>query len=215
MSSFSHLPHSNPLTAKRLYLASQSPRRLELLRQIGIEPTVLPLRSSPGRIDVDETPLVEEPATNYVLRLARIKAEAGMSVQNVRNLPHWPILAADTTVTLDGHILGKPADHDEAAAMLRRYSGRSHTVLTAVAAAYLGQIKVVLSESVVTFKSLSDSEIMAYVDGCEGFGKAGGYAIQGRAALFVEHLSGSYSGVMGLPLFETSELLKSVGFEIL
>ncbi len=215
MSSFSYQPHSNPLTAKRLYLASQSPRRLELLRQIGIEPTVLPLRSAPGRIDVDETPLAEEPATDYVLRLARIKAEAGMTVQTVRNLPHWPILAADTTVTLDGHILGKPADHDEAAAMLRRYSGRSHTVLTAVAAAYLGDIKVVLSESVVTFKSLSDSEIMAYVDGCEGFGKAGGYAIQGRAALFVEHLSGSYSGVMGLPLFETSELLKSVGFEIL
>jgi septum formation protein len=215
MSSFFHLPHSNPLTAKRLYLASQSPRRLELLRQIGIEPTVLPLRSSPGRIDVDETPLAEESATDYVLRLARIKAEAGMTVQNVRNLPHWPILAADTTVTLDGHILGKPANRDEATAMLRRYSGRSHTVLTAVAAAYLGRMEVVLSESVVTFKPLSDTEIMAYVEGREGFGKAGGYAIQGRAALFVEHLSGSYSGVMGLPLFETSELLKSVGFQIL
>ena len=215
MSSFSHLPHSNPLTAKRLYLASQSPRRLELLRQIGIEPTVLPLRSSPGRVDVDETPLAEEPATDYVLRLARIKAEAGMNVQNVRNLPHWPILAADTTVTLDGHILGKPTNRDEATAMLRRYSGRSHTVLTAVAAAYLGRMEVALSESVVTFKPLSDTEIKAYVDGREGFGKAGGYAIQGRAALFIEHLSGSYSGVMGLPLFETSELLKSVGFQIL
>jgi len=214
MSSFSHLPRSNPLTAKRLYLASQSPRRLELLRQIGIEPTVLPLRSSPGRIDVDETPLAEEPATDYVLRLARIKAEAGVIVQNVRNLPHWPILAADTTVTLDGHILGKPANRVEATAMLRRYSGRSHTVLTAVAAAYQGRIEVALSESVVTFKPLSDTEITAYVDGREGFGKAGGYAIQGRAALFIEHLSGSYSGVMGLPLFETSELLKSVGFQI-
>lgn len=215
MPSLSHFAHSNPLTAKRLYLASQSPRRLELLRQVGIEPTVLPLRSSPGRIDVDETPLAEEPAVDYVLRLARIKAEAGVTVQQVRNLPHWPILAADTTVTLDGHILGKPADRDEAVAMLRRYSGRSHHVLTAVAAAHLGCLEVVLSESVVTFKALSETEITAYADSREGFGKAGGYAIQGRAALFIEHLAGSYSGVMGLPLYETSELLKSVGFNIL
>lgn len=207
--------HSNPLTAKRLYLASQSPRRLELLRQVGLEPTVLPLRSSPGRLDVDETPLPDEPATDYVLRLARIKAEAGVSVQRVRNLPHWPILAADTTVTLDGHILGKPANRDEAVAMLRRYSGRAHTVLTAVAASYLGHQNVVMSESVVTFKPLSETEIAAYVDSREGFDKAGGYGIQGRAALFIEHISGSYSGVMGLPLYETSELLKTVGFDIL
>ncbi len=210
-----YLSHSNPLTAKRLYLASQSPRRLELLRQIGLEPTVLPLRSSPGRIDVDETPALQEPASDYVLRLARIKAEAGVSVQQVRNLPHWPVLAADTTVTLDGQILGKPADRAEAAAMLRLYSGRAHTVLTAVAAAYLGRMERVLSESVVTFKTLSAAEIDAYLDSREGFDKAGGYGIQGRAALFIEHLAGSYSGVMGLPLYETGELLKNVGFEIL
>jgi septum formation protein len=209
------LSHSNPLTAKRLYLASQSPRRLELLRQIGLEPTVLPLRSSPGRVDVDESPLPGEPATDYVLRLARVKARAGVEAQSVRNLPHWPILAADTTVTLDGRILGKPADRDAAAAMLRRYSGRAHSVLTAVAAAHLGRLEVVLSESVVTFKTLSEAEIAAYLDCREGYDKAGGYAIQGRAALFIEHLSGSYSGVMGLPLYETSELLKTVGFEIL
>lgn len=209
------LSHSNPLTAKRLYLASQSPRRLELLRQIGLEPTVLPLRSSPGRVDVDESPLPGEPVTDYVLRLARVKAQAGVEAQQVRNLPHWPILAADTTVTLDGQILGKPTDRDAAAAMLRRYSGRAHSVLTAVAAAHLGSLEVVLSESVVTFKSLSEAEISAYLDSREGYDKAGGYGIQGRAALFIEHLSGSYSGVMGLPLFETSELLKTVGFEIL
>jgi septum formation protein len=207
--------HSNPLTAKRLYLASQSPRRLELLRQIGLEPTVLPLRSSPGRVDVDESPLPGEPATDYVLRLARVKARAGVEAQQVRNLPHWPILAADTTVTLDGRILGKPADRDAAAAMLRRYSGRAHSVLTAVAAAHLGRLEVVLSESVVTFKALSEAEIAAYLDSREGYDKAGGYGIQGRAALFIEHLSGSYSGVMGLPLYETSELLKTVGFDIL
>ncbi|OYY95071.1 MAG: septum formation inhibitor Maf [Hydrogenophilales bacterium 28-61-23] len=208
-------PHSNPLTAKRLYLASQSPRRLELLRQVGLEPTLLPLRSSPGRVDVDETPLPGEPATDYVLRLARMKAEAGADAQRVRNLPHWPILAADTTVTLDGRILGKPVDATEAAAMLRRYSGRAHTVLTAVAAAHQGRLEVVLSESVVRFKTLTEAEIAAYLGSREGCDKAGGYAIQGRAALFIEHISGSYSGVMGLPLYETSELLKSVGFEIL
>ncbi len=207
--------HTSPLTAQRLYLASQSPRRLELLRQVGLEPTVLPLRNAPGRVDVDETPLADEPATDYVLRLARMKAEAGSHAQRARKLPLWPILAADTTVTIDGHILGKPADVAEATAMLRRYSGRSHTVLTAVAAAYLGQVRVALSESVVTFKPLSDAEISAYLASREAFDKAGGYGIQGRAALFIEHLAGSYSGVMGLPLYETSELLKTVGFEIL
>jgi len=201
--------------SKRLYLASQSPRRLELLRQVGLEPIVLPLRTSPGRVDVDETPLPDEPATDYVLRLARLKVRAGAEVQRARKLPPWPILAADTTVTLDGQILGKPADMAEAAAMLRRYSGRAHSVLTAVAAAHLGRLEVALSESVVTFKILSEAEIAAYLASREGFDKAGGYGIQGRAARFIEHLSGSYSGVMGLPLYETTELLKTVGFEIL
>lgn len=200
---------------KRIYLASQSPRRLELLRQIGLEPTVLYLRNSPGRLDVDEAPLSDEPAQDYVLRLARLKAAAGMHAQACRQLPPWPILAADTTVTLDGQILGKPETEAEAADMLRRYSGRSHTVLTAVAAACQGTIQVALSESVVRFKPLVEAEIAAYVASREAFDKAGGYGIQGLAALFIEHLSGSYSGVMGLPLYETSELLKSVGFEIL
>jgi septum formation protein len=201
--------------SKHLYLASQSPRRLELLRQVGLDPTVLPLRTAPGRADVDETPYPDEPASDYVRRLARMKAAAGVIAQARRNLPLWPILAADTTVTLDGRILGKPADAAEAEAMLRRYSGRAHTVFTAVAAAHMGQLEVVLSESVVTFKTLTEVEIRAYVAGREGLDKAGGYGIQGRAALFIEHLSGSYSGVMGLPLHETSELLKSVGFDIL
>jgi septum formation protein len=205
----------NPSASKRLYLASQSPRRLELLRQVGVQPTVLPLRNSSGRVDVDEMPLADEPATDYVMRLARMKACAGVNAQLARRLPPWPILAADTTVTIDGHILGKPLDLTEAAAMLRRYSGRAHTVLTAVAASYHGRLEVALSESVVTFKSLSDAEVAAYLISREGFDKAGGYGIQGRAALFIEHIAGSYSGVMGLPLYETSELLKSVGFEIL
>ncbi len=201
--------------AKHLFLASQSPRRRELLRQVGVDPTVLPLRVAPGRADVDETPYPDEAASDYVQRLARMKAAAGLIAQVRRNLPVWPILAADTTVTLDGHILGKPVDAHDAAAMLRRYSGRAHTVFTAVAVGSAGSLEVALSESVVRFKPLSEAEIQAYVAARECYDKAGGYGIQGRAALFVERLDGSYSGVMGLPLYETSELLKSVGFDIL
>jgi septum formation protein len=204
-----------PKISKHLYLASQSPRRLELLRQVGLDPILLPLRTSPGRIDVDETPLPGEAAPDYVLRLARLKAQAGADAQRARRLSLWPVLGADTTVTLDGRILGKPDNTAEAADMLRRYSGRAHTVLTAVAASYLSRLEVVLSESVVTFKPLSEAEIDAYLVNGEGFDKAGGYGIQGRAALFIEHISGSYSGVMGLPLYETAELLKTVGFGIL
>jgi septum formation protein len=206
---------SYPLTSKRLYLASQSPRRLELLRQVGLEPTVLPLRTTHERLDVDETPYPNEPAVDYVQRVARLKAETGAYVQKVRRLPHWPILAADTTVTLDGSILGKPTDRDSATAMMRRYSGRTHTVLTAVAAIYQGRFDLVLSESSVTFKTLSNREIAAYLATREGCDKAGGYGIQGRAAMFIENITGSYSGVMGLPLYETSELLKKLGFDIL
>ena len=201
--------------SKRLYLASQSPRRLELLRQVGVEALVLPLRHTGGRGDVDESPLARETPRAYVTRLARLKAEAGQQALLGRNLPPWPILAADTTVTLDRRILGKPADGREAADMLRAYSGRTHRVLTAVAVAHQGLVKTALSTSRVRFRTLSEAEITAYANSREPFDKAGGYGIQGRAALFIEHLSGSYSGVMGLPLYETSELLKTVGFEIL
>ncbi|MCP5278570.1 MAG: septum formation inhibitor Maf [Thiobacillus sp.] len=200
--------------SRNLYLASQSPRRLDLLRQVGLSPMVLPLRASPERADVDETPLADEPGIDYVQRLARMKVKAGMLAQQARHLPAWPILAADTTVTLDGRILGKPGDAEEAVAMLRLYAGRTHTVLTAVAVAYQGRIRVGLSESQVTFKTLTEAEIAAYVASGEPFDKAGGYGIQGRAAIFIEHLSGSYSGVMGLPLHETAELLREVGFEV-
>ena len=200
---------------KPLYLASQSPRRLELLRQIGLAPAVLRLRSGAERLDVDETPLPEEPAFEYVLRLARLKAAAGERARRGRRLADWPIVAADTTVTLDGRILGKPVDEAEAAAMLRAYSGRAHSVLTGVAVAFRGRLELAVSESTVTFRGLSEAEIAAYVASREPFDKAGGYGIQGRAALFVEHLAGSYSGVMGLPLFETAELLREVGFPVL
>lgn len=201
--------------AKSVYLASQSPRRLELLRQIGLAPVILPLRHSPPRADVDETPLPGEKALEYVQRLARLKAEAGRLALAGRRLPVMPLVAADTTVTLDGLILGKPVDAAEAKDMLRRYSGRVHTVLTAVGVAYRDRVEVAVSESEVRFNTLSETEIAAYVASGEPFDKAGGYGIQGRAAMFVEHISGSYSGIMGLPLYETAELLKAAGYEVL
>ena len=200
---------------RNLYLASQSPRRLELLRQVGLSPTVLPLRVTIGRADVDETPYPDEPGADYVLRLAHTKAESAARVLNARDLPSWPILAADTTVTLDGQIMGKPRDEAEARVMLKGCSGRMHRVFTGVAVAHSGHIQTALSESQVTFRLLSDEEISAYIASGEPFDKAGGYGIQGRAAIFIEHLTGSYSGVMGLPLFETAELLKSAGFACL
>jgi septum formation protein len=201
--------------SKQVYLASQSPRRRELLRQIGLAPIILPLRNAPGRVDVDETPLPEEKALDYVQRLARVKGEAALKALSGRRLMPLPVITADTTVTLDGAILGKPMNAEEAATMLRRYSGRSHTVLTAVGVAWQGGIQVAVSESEVSFKPLSEAEIAAYIDTHEPFDKAGGYGIQGQAAVFVERISGSYSGVMGLPLYETAELLKGVGFSVL
>ncbi len=201
--------------SKQLYLASQSPRRLELLRQIGHAPIVLRVRQDTSRgADVDETPLTAEKAWDYVTRLAHLKAQAALRAVSARRLPPLPIVAADTTVTLDGEILGKPRDAAEASAWLRRYAGRSHTVLTAVAVAHQDQVRLAVSESTVRFGPLSDATIARYVASGEPFDKAGGYGIQGLAAAFVEHLSGSHSGVMGLPLYETVELLRRVGFDV-
>jgi septum formation protein len=201
--------------SKSVYLASQSPRRLELLRQIGLTPVVLPLRHAGDRADVDETPLTGEAPLDYVRRLARMKAAAGILSLSKRGLPALPIVAADTTVTLDDNILGKPADAAEATAMLRRLSGRAHRVLTAVGVAFRDRIEVAVSDSEVRFKPLTEGEIAAYVLSREPYDKAGAYGIQGRAGLFIEHLTGSYSGVMGLPLYETAALLKAEGFDVL
>lgn len=200
--------------SKRLYLASQSPRRLELLRQIGLDAMVLPLRHGSGRAEVDETPLERESAKAYVTRLARLKVEAGRQALVGRNLPAWPVLAADTAVSVDRRILGKPANSREAADMLRAYAGRTHRVLTAVAVAHQGMVKTAVSISHVRFGTMTEAEIQAYARSREPFDKAGGYGIQGRAALYIEHISGSYSGIMGLPLHETARLLKEVGFYI-
>jgi septum formation protein len=191
-----------------VYLASRSPRRRELLSQIGVRFQLLLFRSRPGETpDVDETPLEAEAPDAYVVRIARAKAEAGWRRMLQRNLPPGPVLAADTTVAVDGRIFGKPAGREEAAEMLRAFSGRSHEVLTAVAVKHDDWLESVLSRSEVRFKKMSEDEIAAYVASGECDDKAGAFAFQGRAARFVPELRGSFSGVMGLPLYETAQLL--------
>jgi septum formation protein len=194
----------------RIYLASQSPRRRELLKQIGINFEMLLLRSDPRRdIAVDETPHAGELPENYVKRISQAKAEAGYAALRFRNLPPFPVLSADTTVTLNGEIFGKPHTAEQAAAMLRRLSGQDHQVLSAVAIVLDEHVEVALSTSTVRFATLDEERIRRYLLTREFTDKAGGYAIQGQAGAFIEHLSGSYSGVMGLPLFETVKLLQN------
>lgn len=191
-----------------IYLASRSPRRRELLSQIGVRYHLLLFRSRPGEPDeVDETPLVGEDPAAYVERMARAKADAGWRRLLQRNLPPAPVLAADTTVTLDARIFGKPSGRGEAAEMLAALSGRTHEVLTSAALKHVDWIESVVSRSEVRLKALSEQEIQQYIATGECDDKAGAYAIQGRAARFVVELRGSYSGVMGLPLYETSQLL--------
>ena len=190
-----------------LYLASQSPRRKELLNQVGILFSVI-------SIDIDESIKSLENAENYVERLAKEKALAGFSTINLQNVA---VLGSDTSVVINGEILGKPVDSDDAVRMLNLLSGKTHQVMTAVALAVdsgnLNQPELlsVLNVSEVTFKKLSQDEIADYVGSGECNDKAGSYAIQGRAAAFITHLSGSYSGVMGLPLYETIGLLHKAG----
>ncbi len=191
-----------------IYLASRSPRRRELLSQIGVRYHLLLFRARPDAPpDVDETLLPGEAPDVYVERVARAKAEAGWKLLRLRNLPLAPVLAADTTVSLDGRIFAKPADRKEAADMLAALSGQRHEVLTAVALKRDDDLFSSLSRSEVQFKKLSPEEIAQYAATGEGDDKAGAYAIQGRAARFIAELHGSYSGVMGLPLYETSQLL--------
>ena len=193
-------------SSQQIYLASGSPRRRELLAQIGVRFTVL-------SIAVDETPLPSEAAANYVGRLALAKARAGMRL--LARCARWPVLGADTAVVLDGNILGKPRDRMHALAMLTALSGREHHVLSAVAMVTAERELQRLQVSRVKFRPLTPVECAAYWDTGESMDKAGGYAIQGRAAAFIAELHGSYSGVMGLPLFETDELLRHFGIHTL
>lgn len=200
------------LLDRSIYLASRSPRRRELLGHIGVKFHLLLFRNRPGSApDVDEAPLPGEAPRDYVMRVARDKAAAGWRRMLERNLPHAPVLAADTTVALEGRIFNKPADRAEAEMMLAALSGKRHEVLTAVALQYQDEVETALSVSDVQFRELSADEIRAYVATGEPDDKAGAYAIQGRAALFVAEIRGSQSGIVGLPLYETAQLLQKMG----
>lgn len=196
-----------PIPERGIYLASRSPRRRELLSQIGVRYHLLLFRERVGENpDVDEAVLPGEPPAAYVERMARAKAEAGWRRMLQRNLPPAPVLAADTTVALDGRIFGKPGNRAEAEEILAALANKRHEVLTAVAVKNYDLLEVALSVSEVQIKALSKDEIAQYVATGEADDKAGAYGIQGRAARFVIELRGSYSGVMGLPLYETSQL---------
>jgi septum formation protein len=199
-----------------IYLASKSPRRQELLRQLGVEFDELLLREALGRRrDVVEAPRKDEPPLEYVKRIARLKASVGWHRMGRRGLPPKPVLGADTEVVLNGTALGKPADAAGAGTMLAALSGHTHDVITAVAVRWHSQIVAAVATSRVTFRAIAPDEIERYVATGEPFDKAGGYAIQGKAAAFVQHLEGSYSGVMGLPLYETAGILARIGFPVL
>lgn len=193
---------------KMIYLASRSPRRAELLRQIGIEYIVLPS-------DIDETPLLDELSDAYVLRLAAEKAKACYENLMVQAMSTLPVLAADTTVSIDGKILGKPQDDDDAFQMLSSMSGRWHEVHTGIAVATRDGVKVAISTTKVEMAKLSDAMILAYIATGEPRDKAGAYGIQGLAGALIKRIEGSYSGVMGLPIYETVELLNQAGIRIL
>ena len=202
------------LVDKRIYLASQSSRRRELLKQIVVAYDVLRLRAVVGRMDVIETPNAGEAAPDFVQRMATAKATCGWHAVDSRHLLRFPVLGADTVVELDGAILGKPAMRAEASAMLARLSGREHQVHTAVAVQHEDRLEMRLSSSRVRFATLDAATITRYLETGEYLGKAGAYAIQGRAGAFAEHIDGSYSGIMGLPLYETAVLLRAFGLAV-
>ena len=195
------------MCADFVYLASASPRRRQLLEQIGVPFQIL-------SVSIDESAAAAEAPPAYVSRLAEAKADAGRRRARTLGSVARPVLAADTAVLIDGEILGKPTDCGDAERMLLRLSGRTHEVLTAVALATAGRLASCVSRSEVTFRAIGAHEAREYWTTGEPCDKAAGYAIQGRGAVFIADLRGSYSGVMGLPLYETAELLKGAGVPI-
>ena len=192
-----------------IYLASQSPRRRQLLEQLGERLSLLLPDDADAAEALEAVRPGEAPAA-YVRRVTDLKLQDALRRLNDRHLPPAPVLCSDTTVALGRQILGKPRDAQDAADMLVHLSGQTHRVLTAVAI-QSGQRRVdALSDSRVRFAALTPADIAAYIASGDWEGKAGAYAIQGRAAAFVEHINGSYSGIMGLPLFETAALLKQI-----
>ena len=199
----------------RIYLASRSPRRRELLAQVGVRFDLLLFRLPPrDDAEVNEDWQPGEAPETYVQRVARAKAEFGADLIARRAIVARPVLAADTTLDLDGEIIGKPRDEADAIAILTRLSGRSHRVLTAIAMAQGERVEQRLSVSTVRFRAVDAGEIRRYVQSGEPMDKAGAYGIQGRAALFIEEIHGSHSGIVGLPLCETALLLREFGYPL-
>jgi len=191
---------------QKIYLASQSPRRRELLAQVGLECEII-------TIDVPEIPEMNETPEMFVKRMALTKARAGW--HNEQRQRDFPVLGADTIVTIDQQILGKPRDKKEGIQMLSQLAGKTHQVFSAVAVVKAEQEMFAVSKSSVTFSALTLETIKAYWETGESCDKAGGYAVQGKAAVFIKEIIGSYSGIMGLPLFETAQLLKQFGITVL
>lgn len=196
-----------------IYLASQSPRRSQLLDQLGV-PHQLLLPDAQEDAESLEQVLPNEAPTAYVQRVTQLKLDAALQRLKRRGLPAAPVLCSDTTVAYGRQIFGKPVDPEDALHILQALSGRTHRVLTAVAFGTARKSSQALAISRVTFAELTPQQLRAYVAGGEPMGKAGAYAVQGRAAGFISHLSGSYSGIMGLPLYETAELLRAWGFKV-
>ena len=196
-----------------VYLASQSPRRRQLLEQLGVAYELL-LPDPQEDAEALEVVLPNEAPLTYVQRVTQLKLDAALQRLQQRGLPMAPVLCSDTTVALGREILGKPADAKDAARMLRLLAGKTHRVLTAVALGTADKRVQAVSSSRVTFAQLSPVQIDAYVATGEPMGKAGAYAVQGRVAAHIARLSGSYTGIMGLPLFETAQLLRDMGFKI-
>lgn len=198
---------------KFIYLASQSPRRRQLLEQLGIRHELL----LPG-VEEDaeslEVALYNEAPAAYVKRVTQLKLDAALLRLERRGLPLAPVLCSDTTVAMGRTIYGKPVDQADATRILSELSGKTHRVLTAVTLGTAQQREQTLCESRVTFAAMSPQQIQAYVASEEPMGKAGAYAVQGRAAAYISRMSGSYSGIMGLPMFETAQLLRSFGFTV-
>ena len=204
-----------PSLEKHIYLASRSARRRDLLKQMGVNFEMLLLREGPGRgADFDEAQLPGETPRDYVVRVARLKADAGWERLEQRRLMRHPVLAADTTVALGNSILSKPTDREDAVAMLKQLSGSTHQVYTAVAVKFYDSVKETLSVTEVRIRELTDEEIRRYVSSGDPLDKAGAYGIQGKASMFIESINGSYSGVVGLPVFETAQLLGNFGFQL-
>lgn len=202
--------------AERIWLASKSPRRQELLTQLGVPFDVLqpPVQDTTNSDMVDESIRTGESAYDYVSRLSQEKADYAWRYLLSEELALRPVLSADTTVVIDGEILGKPANQAEAKSMMSALSGRTHQVLTGIAIRWHEQSFSAVQVSHVTFCQLDDTRIDAYTSTDEPYDKAGGYGIQGLAGKFISRIDGSYSSIMGLPLYETAELLRKIGIDI-